>query len=148
MARHSKYEAQEWAKESLKGQWTTVMTPFTQENFVDEDGLRRNINHMEGYNGSTLVRVGNGAYNQLQLDIYGELMGSVYLYNKYGAPISYDFWTHLSRLTDWVVDNWERPDEGIWEVREGQGHFVYSKFMCWVAIDRAIRLADKTVLPR
>ena len=103
--------------------------------------------HLEGYKGSSPVRVGNGAYGQLQLDIYGELMDSVYLYNKYGSPISYDFWTHLSRLTDWVVDNWRRTDEGIWEVRGGQRHFVYSKLMCWVAIDRAIRLADKRSFP-
>ncbi|MCI0830092.1 MAG: glycoside hydrolase family 15 protein, partial [Chloroflexi bacterium] len=105
------------------------------------------LSHLEGYKKSSPVRVGNGAYNQLQLDIYGELMDSVYLYNKYGTPISYDFWTHLSRLTDWVVDNWKRTDEGIWEVRGGQKHFVYSKLMCWVAIDRAIRLADKRSFP-
>ncbi|MDA1220175.1 MAG: glycoside hydrolase family 15 protein [Chloroflexi bacterium] len=103
--------------------------------------------HLEGYKGSGPVRVGNGAYCQLQLDIYGELMDSVYLYNKYGSPISYNFWTHLSRLTDWVVDNWQRTDEGIWEVRGGQQHFVYSKLMCWVALDRAIRLADKRSFP-
>ena len=68
-------------------------------------------------------------------------------YNKYGSPISYDEWTHLSQLTDWVVDNWRRTDEGVWEVRGGQQHFVYSKLMCWVALDRAIRLADKRSFP-
>ena len=64
--------------------------------------------------------VGNGAYNQLQLDIYGELMDSVYLYNKYGAPISYDLWRHLRNLVNWVCDNWKREDEGIWEIRESR----------------------------
>jgi GH15 family glucan-1,4-alpha-glucosidase len=105
------------------------------------------LDHLEGYKGSGPVRVGNGAYDQLQLDIYGELMDSVYLYNKYGTPISYDFWTHLRKLTNWVVDNWEKADEGIWEVRGGRQHFVYSKLMCWVAIDRALRLADKRSFP-
>ena len=105
------------------------------------------LDHLEGYMGSRPVRIGNGASNQLQLDIYGELLDSVYLYNKYGAPISYDLWVHLSKLIDWVCDNWKRTDEGVWEVRGGQQHFVYSKLMCWVAIDRGIRLADKRSFP-
>jgi len=105
------------------------------------------LEHLEGYRGSRPVRVGNGAYNQLQLDIYGELFDSVYLYNKYGAPISYDFWTHLRRLADYVCEHWQQPDEGIWEVRGGRRHFVYSKLMCWVALDRALRLADKRSFP-
>ena len=103
--------------------------------------------HLDGYKGSTPVRIGNGAYNQLQLDIYGELMDSVYIYNRHAEPISFDFWLHLRRLTDWVVENWNREDEGIWEVRGGRKHFVYSKLMCWVALDRAIRLADARAFP-
>ena len=103
--------------------------------------------HLEGYRGSNPVRVGNGAYKQLQLDIYGELMDSVYLYNKYGTPISYDLWKHLRRMINWVCDNWQRTDEGIWEVRGGQQHFVYSKLMCWVAVDRGLRLAEKRSFP-
>ncbi len=105
------------------------------------------LSHLEGYRGSRPVRVGNGAYNQLQLDIYGELMDSVYLYNKYGTPISYDLWKHLRRMINWVCDNWQRTDEGIWEVRGGQQHFVYSKLMCWVAVDRGLRLAEKRSFP-
>ncbi|HUG54814.1 MAG TPA: glycoside hydrolase family 15 protein, partial [Vicinamibacteria bacterium] len=105
------------------------------------------LGHLEGYRGSSPVRIGNGAYDQLQLDIYGELMDSVYLYNKYGAPISYGLWRHLRRLADWVAENWQVPDEGIWEVRGGRRHFVYSKLMCWVALDRALRLADKRSFP-
>ncbi|MBF2050231.1 MAG: glycoside hydrolase family 15 protein [Elainella sp. C42_A2020_010] len=105
------------------------------------------LDHLEGYQGSSPVRIGNGAYNQLQLDIYGELMDSVYLYNKYGQPISYELWTHLQKLINWVCDNWQRQDEGVWEVRGGQQHFVYSKLMCWVALDRGIRLADKRSFP-
>jgi GH15 family glucan-1,4-alpha-glucosidase len=103
--------------------------------------------HLEGYQGSRPVRIGNEAYRQLQLDIYGELMDSVYLYNKYGSPISYELWIHLRRLVNWVCENWQRTDEGIWEVRSGQQHFVYSKLMCWVALDRALRLADKRSFP-
>lgn len=105
------------------------------------------LDHLEGYKGSRPVRIGNGAYNQLQLDIYGELMDSVYLYNKYGSPISYELWTHLRRLANWVCDNWQREDEGIWEVRGGKQHFLYSKMMCWVALDRGLRLADKRSFP-
>ena len=105
------------------------------------------LDHLEGYRGSRPVRIGNGAYNQLQLDIYGELMDAVYLYNKYGDPIWYELWTHLRGLIDWVCDNWRRKDEGIWEVRSGRQHSVYSKLMCWVALDRALRLADKRSFP-
>jgi GH15 family glucan-1,4-alpha-glucosidase len=105
------------------------------------------LDHLEGYKGSSPVRIGNGAYDQLQLDIYGELLDSVYLYNKYGSPISYELWTHLRRLVNWVCDNWQKKDEGIWEVRGGKQHFVYSKLMCWVAVDRALRLADKRSFP-
>jgi len=105
------------------------------------------LDHLEGYAGSQPVRVGNGAWDQLQLDIYGELLDSVYLFNKYGTPISYDFWTQLRRLVNWIADNWERTDEGVWEVRGGQRHFTYSKLMAWVALDRGIRLADKRSFP-
>jgi GH15 family glucan-1,4-alpha-glucosidase len=105
------------------------------------------LDHLDGYMGCRPVRIGNGAYDQLQLDIYGELMDSVYLYNKYGSPISYDLWSHLRELVNWVIDNWQRTDEGIWEVRGGQQHFVYSKLMCWVALDRGLRLADKRSFP-
>ena len=103
--------------------------------------------HLEGYMGSGPVRVGNGAAGQLQLDIYGELLDSVYLYDKYGTPIAWEFWKDITKYVDWVCANWERPDEGIWEVRGEQEHFVYSKLMCWVALDRALRLADKRSLP-
>jgi GH15 family glucan-1,4-alpha-glucosidase len=105
------------------------------------------LSHLSGYGGARPVRLGNAASDQLQLDIYGELMDSVYLYNKHVAPISYDFWRHLRRLVDWVCDHWQERDEGIWEVRGGRRHFVYSKLMCWVAVDRAIRLADKRSFP-
>jgi len=105
------------------------------------------LEHLAGYKGSRPVRIGNGAYNQLQLDIYGEFMDAVYLYNKYGSPISYDLWRYLQKILNWVCDNWQREDEGIWETRSGRKNFVYSKLMCWVALDRGIRLADKRSFP-
>ena len=111
------------------------------------DLTEETLDHLEGYRASRPVRVGNGAYDQLQLDIYGELMDAVYLYNKYGDPIWYELWIHLRGLIDWVCDNWQRKDEGIWEVRSGRQHSVYSKLMCWVAVDRALRLADKRSFP-
>ncbi|KAJ1916104.1 hypothetical protein H4219_003975 [Mycoemilia scoparia] len=105
------------------------------------------LNHLEGYRQSRPVRIGNGAADHLQLDIYGELMDSIYLYNKYSMPIGYDTWLQVRDLVDWVCNNYDRPDMGIWEVRGGQQHFTYSKFQCWVAIDRGIRLADKRDFP-
>ena len=105
------------------------------------------LDHLDGYQGSRPVRLGNDAFDQLQLDIYGELMDAVYLYNKHGDPISYDLWTRLRALINWVCDNWRREDEGIWEVRGGRRHFVYSKLMCWVAIDRGLRLAEERSFP-
>lgn len=105
------------------------------------------LDHFEGYRRSKPVRVGNAAAHQLQLDIYGELIDSIYLYDKYATPISYDLWTQLRQMLDWVSRNWELPDEGIWEVRGGRQHFVYSKMQCWVAIDRAMRMSLHRGLP-
>jgi GH15 family glucan-1,4-alpha-glucosidase len=104
------------------------------------------LDHLDGYYGSRPVRIGNAASDQLQLDIYGELMDAIYLYDKYGTPIAYDVWTRVRHMLDWVADNWMRPDDGIWEVRGGQQQFVYSKVQCWVALDRGVRLATKRSL--
>jgi GH15 family glucan-1,4-alpha-glucosidase len=100
------------------------------------------LDHLEGYMGSRPVRIGNGAHDQVQLDIYGELLDSVYLYDKYGERISFDLWNDLTRQVDWVCGNWHREDEGIWEVRGGKKQFLYSRMMCWVAIDRAMKIAQ------
>jgi GH15 family glucan-1,4-alpha-glucosidase len=105
------------------------------------------LNHLEGYRGSAPVRIGNAAYKQLQLDIYGELIDSIYLYNKYGEAISQDLWQQLTDQVNWLCDHWDQPDEGIWEVREGRQHFLYSRLMCWVAIDRMIRIARQRSFP-
>ncbi|HKQ34217.1 MAG TPA: glycoside hydrolase family 15 protein [Nitrospiraceae bacterium] len=111
------------------------------------DLKEQTLDHLDGYRGSRPVRIGNGAYAQLQLDIFGELLDSLYLYNKHVMPIGYDAWTRIRRRLDWLCDHWQQPDEGIWEVRGGRRHFVYSKLMCWVAMDRGIRLADKRSFP-
>lgn len=105
------------------------------------------LDHLEGYKQSKPVRIGNGAYDQIQLDIYGELLDSVYLYDKYVEPISYRFWQNLSRQVEWVCDNWQREDEGIWEVRGGKKQFLYSRLLCWVAVDRGMRIAQNHSYP-
>jgi GH15 family glucan-1,4-alpha-glucosidase len=115
------------------------------------DGSRELSEHVlknfEGYQKSSPVRIGNAACDQLQLDIYGELMDSILLYDKHGALISYDFWMNIVTLIEWVCNNWKRPDNGIWEVRGGVRPFLYSHAMCWLAIDRAIQLARRRSFP-
>ncbi|MEU3216959.1 glycoside hydrolase family 15 protein [Streptomyces sp. NPDC006971] len=105
------------------------------------------LRHLEGHLGSAPVRVGNNAVNQLQLDIYGALIDSLYLYDKWGQPLSSEHWDDVGTLVDWVCDNWDQPDEGIWETRGKIQNFLYSQLMCWVAIERAMRIATHRGLP-
>ena len=105
------------------------------------------LKHFRGYKDSRPVRIGNAAAHQLQLDVYGELLDSVYIYDKHGAPISYDFWLNLTTLIEWLCRNWRKSDEGIWEVRGGPRPFLYSRVLCWVALDRAIQLAQRRSFP-
>jgi GH15 family glucan-1,4-alpha-glucosidase len=105
------------------------------------------LKNFEGYEKSRPVRIGNAAAGQLQLDIYGELMDSIYIYNRHGQPISYDFWMDLAAIVEWVCKNWKRPDTGIWEVRGGPRQFLYSRAMCWLAIDRAMKIAQQRSYP-
>jgi GH15 family glucan-1,4-alpha-glucosidase len=109
--------------------------------------IEEELDHFEGYKGLKPVRIGNAAYNQLQLDIYRELIDSAYLYNKYGESISYDLWKSLSGQIDWLCDNWQQPDAGIWEVREGEQHFLCSSIMSWVALDRMMRMGLQRSFP-
>jgi len=104
------------------------------------------LKNLSGYRNSRPVRIGNAAQSQLQLDVYGELMDAIYLGSKYIGGMSNDGWRRVCALLDWLSTNWDRPDEGIWEVRNGQQHFLHSRLMCWVAFDRAIRLAQKRSL--
>jgi GH15 family glucan-1,4-alpha-glucosidase len=105
------------------------------------------LEHFEGYERSAPVRIGNGASQQLQLDIYGELIDSVYIYNRDGSPIDHDAWIDLSRVIEWICDNWDQADEGIWEDRGGRKHYTYSRLMSWVGLERAVRIALGRGLP-
>ena len=105
------------------------------------------LEHFAGYDNSKPVRVGNAAAGQLQLDIYGACMDAVYLTSKYGGALSLTGWQHVCKIIDWVIGNWRQPDEGIWEARNGRQCLLHSRLMCWVAVDRAIRLATKRSLP-
>nr|WP_245496056.1 glycoside hydrolase family 15 protein [Rhizobium ruizarguesonis] len=104
------------------------------------------LEHLRGYGGATPVRVGNRAAEQFQLDIYGELLDSIYLSNKYGHAISHDHWEGVRKVVEFVCDHWEDPDAGIWEMRRERQEFLRSRLMCWVAVDRGIRLATKRSL--
>ena len=103
--------------------------------------------HLSGYRNSRPVRLGNGAYDQLQLDLYGAVLDAAYLNNKHGVPLDYDVWYHLRPILDWLSENWRQLDEGIWEVRGGRKPFVSSRVLSWVALDRAIRMARQRGLP-
>ncbi|TVY48075.1 Uncharacterized protein LCER1_G009152, partial [Lachnellula cervina] len=103
------------------------------------------LNHLSGYRSSNPVRIGNGAATHQQFDIYGELMDGIYLYNKYGKPITWEQWVAVREILDFVLTIY--PDMSIWEVRNKKQNFVYSKIMLWVAFDRGLRLADKRCLP-
>ena len=105
------------------------------------------LDHLCGYEHSRPVRIGNAAYSQLQLDIYGEMMDSIYLANKYAHAMAHHGWQDVQRILEWLGKNWQRADEGIWEVRGGPREFLHSRVMCWVAFDRALRLALKRSLP-
>ena len=101
------------------------------------------LDHFEGWRGSRPVRIGNGAADQLQLDIYGEAADAIYTGDEMGLPIAHQGWLALTRIIDWVADNWDQPDEGVWETRGGRKDFTYGRFQCWVALDRAIKLAER-----
>lgn len=100
------------------------------------------LDHWEGYRGSAPVRIGNDASGQLQLDIYGELMDSVHQAHRHGLSVGHEGWQALSEVLDWLAENWDQPEEGIWETRGGRQDFTYGRVMCWVAFDRGIRLAE------
>ncbi|MGH8971265.1 MAG: glycoside hydrolase family 15 protein, partial [Actinomycetes bacterium] len=99
------------------------------------------LDHLEGYAGSSPVRIGNGAADQLQLDIYGEMLDSIWLADQHGIRVGHAGWTKLCQLTDWLCEHWDQPDEGVWETRGGRQDFTYGRLMCWVALDRMTRMA-------
>ncbi|MFG2772266.1 glycoside hydrolase family 15 protein [Streptomyces sp. NPDC048350] len=105
------------------------------------------LDHLSGYRDSAPVRAGNGAAEQLQLDIYGELAYAMTHSPDLADLAGYEGWQRFAALLDWLCDHWDRPDEGIWETRGGRKHFTYSRVMCWVALDRGIRLANEYARP-
>ena len=100
------------------------------------------LEHWEGYRGSRPVRIGNGAADQLQLDIFGEAMDSIYFSDSSGLQVPHRGWVGISDMLDWLVDNWDQPEEGIWETRGGRKDFTYGRLMSWVAMDRGVRMAQ------
>ena len=106
------------------------------------------LDHLDGYRGSKPVRIGNAAVNQLQLDVYGEVLDSAYVFARFGGSvIGQTLWEELSSIVELAISRWEEPDSSIWEVRSERRQYVYSKLMCWVAVDRGIRIADRFDLP-
>lgn len=102
---------------------------------------------LEGYKQSIPVRIGNGASGQFQLDIYGELLDTIYLFNKEGGSVTFEFWKEIEKQVNFVAQNWRRPDHGIWEIRNEMKEFLHSRLMCWVAMDRAIKIAEDRSFP-
>jgi len=111
------------------------------------DLTEETLDHFEGWRGSRPVRIGNGAAGQLQLDIYGEALDAVFTADNFGLPIAHDGWLALTAIIDWVAENWDQPGEGVWETRGGRKDFTYGRFQCWVALDRAIKLAERNGRP-
>ncbi|WP_346534787.1 glycoside hydrolase family 15 protein [Micromonospora sp. DPT] len=111
------------------------------------DLTEETLHHLEGYRGSAPVRVGNGAADQLQLDIYGEALNALHLGDSHGLQVSHQGWLNTVKLMDWLCDNWDQPEDGIWETRGGRQDFTYGRLMSWVALDRAVRLAHRRGRP-
>jgi GH15 family glucan-1,4-alpha-glucosidase len=111
------------------------------------DLTEESLEHWEGWRGSRPVRIGNGAADQLQLDIYGEAADAIYLADSSGIISGHQGWTAVAGIVDWLCEHWDQPDEGIWETRGGRRNFTYGRFQTWVALDRAIRIAARRGRP-
>jgi GH15 family glucan-1,4-alpha-glucosidase len=105
------------------------------------DLKEESVEHWSGYRGSVPVRIGNGAAGQLQLDIYGEALDSIFFADQRGIQLGHLGWVAVCGLLDWLAEHWDSPEEGIWETRGGRKNFTYGRLMCWVAFDRGLRLA-------
>ncbi|MCL7377843.1 glycoside hydrolase family 15 protein [Streptomyces sp. 35G-GA-8] len=138
-----------WLAERLRAATDGRVGPLRVVYSIDgHDHLPEEVlGHLEGYRGSYPVSIGNNASDQRQLDIYGELIDSIYLFNKYGAGISHESWTDLCEILEWLLRHWDSADQSIWETRAGQQHHTYSRLMCWVAVERMIRMARQRGLP-
>jgi len=138
-----------WLGDRVRERLTSDSGPLNIMYRIDgsSDLKEDSLDHWRGYRGSVPVRVGNGAAEQLQLDIYGEAADSIFAADRAGMPIPHRGWDALSHVLDWLADNWDQPEEGIWETRGGRHPFTYGRVMCWVAFDRGVRLAREHGLP-
>jgi GH15 family glucan-1,4-alpha-glucosidase len=138
-----------WMRDRAEEKRTDGAPPLNIMYRVDgaSDLVEETLDHLDGYRSSRPVRIGNGAAEQLQLDIYGEFMDAVYLLEQSGYPMADAAWQDVAEIATWICEHWEQPDEGIWETRGGQQPFVYGRLMMWVALDRAIRIAGHRSLP-
>jgi GH15 family glucan-1,4-alpha-glucosidase len=134
----------QWVRDRLVEHAGNGATPMKIMYRVDgsSDLTEETLDHFEGWRGSRPVRIGNGAADQLQLDIYGEALDAVAKIDARGLQTAYQGWTAVANMIDWLCDNWDQPDEGVWETRGGRKDFTYGRVQCWVALDRAIRLAE------
>ncbi|HUD38248.1 MAG TPA: glycoside hydrolase family 15 protein [Streptosporangiaceae bacterium] len=134
-----------WMRERVSEQAGSKSGPLKIMYRVDgsSDLSEETLRHFEGWRGAKPVRIGNGAADQLQLDIYGEALDAVFLADQHGFEVAHQGWLAIADMIDWVADNWDQPDEGIWETRGGRKDFTYGRFQCWIALDRAIRLAER-----
>ncbi|HML04883.1 MAG TPA: glycoside hydrolase family 15 protein [Methanobacterium sp.] len=114
-----------------------IMYPLHEKENISEEILE----YLSGYKLSSPVRIGNAAFNQTQLDIYGELINAIYETARYGRDISDETWNFIKSLVNYVCDVWNTKDRGIWEIRDEPRHYVHSKIMCWVAVDRGLKIA-------
>jgi len=105
------------------------------------------LGNLEGYMESQPVRIGNAAHDQLQIDIYGELIDTIYIYNKSHKPITFEFWLLICQMVNEVLTHGKEPDDGIWEIRNERREFLHTRLMCWVAIDRAIKIGEQRTFP-
>jgi GH15 family glucan-1,4-alpha-glucosidase len=134
-----------WMRDRVAEQAGSKSGPLKIMYRVDgsSDLTEETLRHFEGWRGAKPVRIGNGAADQLQLDIYGEALDAVFLADQHGFEVAHQGWLAIADMIDWVADNWDQPDEGIWETRGGRKDFTYGRFQCWIALDRAIRLAER-----
>ncbi|WP_214364447.1 glycoside hydrolase family 15 protein [Pseudonocardia sp. H11422] len=139
----------QWLRDRVEENVGGVGGPLNIMYRVDgsSDLVEESLGHWEGYRGSGPVRIGNGAADQLQLDIYGEALDSIYFADQFGLRAGHRGWRSMTTMLDWLVDNWDQPEEGIWETRGGRQDFTYGRLMSWVAFDRGIRLAQSNSRP-
>ena len=138
-----------WLRDRIKEQAGEASGPLKIMYRVDgSSNLEEEVlEHLDGYRGSRPVRIGNGAADQLQLDIYGEAMDSIYHADAHGLQVGHQAWTGLADVIEWLCEHWNQPEEGIWETRGGRQDFTYGRLMSWVALDRAVRLAQNRGRP-